>query len=359
MSLVKRIIPLQKQVLISCSRKTFKNVRFVHKRTEKVCVVGGAGGIGQPLSLLLRGSPQIKKISLYDVAPVTPGVAVDISHISSDVEVTGHSGDKGLDEALKDANFVLIPAGVARKPGMTRDDLFNINAGIVANTARAIAKNCPNAHIGLITNPINSTVPIVARVLARLNCYNPKKLYGITTLDLLRARTFVSANQKAKGNTKPLSVPVIGGHAGITILPLLSQVKDCQFTKEEIEALTHRVMFGGDEVVKAKAGGGSATLSMAYAAFTFFQRLVEGLQGSAQYATQPGAFIQSPVCKNKDSAIEFFSTSFTVNSKGIDKIHEIPIAQMSAFEVEKFNAMLPELKEHITKGAKFGEEFKL
>jgi len=340
-------------------KKSVKNVRFLHQRTEKVCVVGGAGGIGQPLSLLMRGSPNVKHISVYDVAPVTPGVAVDISHISSDVEVTGHSGDKGLDEALKDATFVLIPAGVARKPGMTRDDLFNINAGIVANTARAIAKTCPNAHIGLITNPINSTVPIVARIMARLNCYNPKKLYGITTLDLLRARTFVSANQKAKGNLKPLSVPVIGGHAGITILPLLSQVKDCKFTPQEIEALTQRVMFGGDEVVKAKAGGGSATLSMAYAAFTFFQRLIEGLHGSSQYMTQPGAFIQSPVCKDKDPAIEFFSTSFTVNSKGIDKIHEIPFSKMSAFEIEKFNAMLPELKEHIAKGAKFGEEFKL
>jgi len=317
MSLVKRVLPLNKQVLLSFSKASFKNVRFVHKRTEKVCVVGGAGGIGQPLSLLLRGSPQIKHISLYDVAPVTPGVAVDISHISSDVEVTGHSGDKGLAEALKDANFVLIPAGVARKPGMTRDDLFNINASIVANTAKAIASSCPTAHIGLITNPINSTVPIIARVLDRLKCYNPKKLYGITTLDMLRARTFVSANQKAKGNTKPiLGVPVIGGHAGITILPLLSQLKDCKFTKEEIEALTQRVMFGGDEVVKAKAGGGSATLSMAYAAFTFFQRLIEGLQGSAQYTTQPGAFIQSTVCKSKDSAIEFFFNVLHCELKG-------------------------------------------
>jgi len=48
-----------------------------------------------------------------------------------------------------------------------------------------------------------------------------------------------------------------------------------------------------------------------------------------------------------------------VNSKGIDKIHEVPFSKMSAFEIEKFNAMLPELKEHITKGLKFGDEFKL
>lgn len=59
-----------------------------------------------------------------------------------------------------------------------------------------------------------------------------------------------------------MAVPVIGGHAGTTILPLLSQVPGASFSEEDIKALTHRIQFGGDEVVAAKAGGGSATLSM-------------------------------------------------------------------------------------------------
>ena len=58
------------------------------------------------------------------------------------------------------------------------------------------------------------------------------------------------------------NVPVIGGHAGTTILPLLSQVPNTKFTPEDIAALTNRIQFGGDEVVKAKDGAGSATLSM-------------------------------------------------------------------------------------------------
>lgn len=82
----------------------------------------------------------------------------------------------------------------------------------------------------------------------------------MTTLDVVRANTFVAENQKFDvANTK---VTVIGGHAGTTILPLLSQVKGAKFSDADIVALTNRIQFGGDEVVKAKDGAGSATLSM-------------------------------------------------------------------------------------------------
>lgn len=90
--------------------------------------------------------------------------------------------------------------------------------------------------------------------------YNPRKLFGVTTLDVVRANTFVAENQKF--NVGATKVTVIGGHAGTTILPLLSQVKGAKFSDADIAALTNRIQFGGDEVVKAKDGAGSATLSM-------------------------------------------------------------------------------------------------
>jgi malate dehydrogenase len=96
-----------------------------------------------------------------------------------------------------------------------------------------------------------------------LGVYNSRKLFGVTTLDIVRANTFVAENQNFDVNTT--KVPVIGGHAGTTILPLLSQVPNASFTEEDIKALTHRIQFGGDEVVQAKEGTGSATLSMVIA----------------------------------------------------------------------------------------------
>lgn len=133
----------------------------------KVAVLGAAGGIGQALSLLLKlNLPAGTDLALYDLAPVTPGVAVDLSHIPTAVKITGF-GKEDLDKALIGADIVMIPAGMPRKPGMDRSDLFNINAGVVKTLAEAIVVNCPKALVGVITNPVNTTVAIAAEVFKK------------------------------------------------------------------------------------------------------------------------------------------------------------------------------------------------
>lgn len=74
---------------------------------------------------------------------------------------------------------------------MTRDDLFNKNAGIVRTLCEGVARCCPNAIVNLISNPVNSTVPIAAEVFKKAGTYDPKRLLGVTTLDVARANTFV------------------------------------------------------------------------------------------------------------------------------------------------------------------------
>ena len=218
----------------------------------KVAVLGAAGGIGQALALLLKLQlPAESELALYDIAPVTPGVAKDVSHIPTAVKVEGFAGEDPT-PALKGADVVLISAGVARKPGMDRSDLFNINAGIVRNLIEHVAKTCPKACVGIITNPVNTTVAIAAEVLKKAGVYDKRKLFGVTTLDVLRSETFVS---ELKGlNVSRTSVPVIGGHSGVTILPLLSQVQYAEWKEEEIAPLTKRIQNAGTEVVEAKAG---------------------------------------------------------------------------------------------------------
>jgi malate dehydrogenase len=91
----------------------------------KVAVLGAAGGIGQPLSLLMKMNPLVTELALFDIVN-TPGVAADLSHVNTKAVVKGYKGDDELEHALTGAKIVVIPAGVPRKPGMTRDDLFNI-----------------------------------------------------------------------------------------------------------------------------------------------------------------------------------------------------------------------------------------
>ncbi|KAH9797272.1 malate dehydrogenase [Citrus sinensis] len=250
----------------------------------------------QPLALLMKLDPLVSSLSLYDIAN-TPGVAADVSHINSPAQVEGYAGEEQLGKALEGSDVVIIPAGVPRKPGMTRDDLFNINAGIVKSLCTAIANYCPHALVNMISNPVNSTVPIAAEVFKKAGTYDEKKLFGVTTLDVVRAKTFYAA----KAN---VNVPVIGGHAGVTILPLFSQAtpKSNNLSDEEIKALTKRTQDGGTEVVEAKAGKGSATLSMAYAGAVFADACLMGLNGVPDIVEC--TFVQSSVRLGKNGADE-------------------------------------------------------
>jgi malate dehydrogenase len=217
--------------------------------TYKVAVLGAAGGIGQPLSLLIKMSPLVSDLNLYDIANVN-GVAADLSHCNTPAKVQAFTGKDELAAALKDVDLVIIPAGIPRKPGMTRDDLFNINAGIVRDLTEAVAEHAPKALIHIISNPVNSTVPIAAEVLKQKGAFDAARLMGVTTLDVVRANTFVAQEQKQR--LIDVDVPVIGGHAGITILPLLSKVKPKTFfeSEEVIDRLTTRIQNAGTEVVE-------------------------------------------------------------------------------------------------------------
>ncbi len=139
-------------------------------RNYKVAVLGASGGIGQPLALLLKLESKVTELSLFDVVR-TPGVSADISHCCTPAKVAGFTGMEEIGGALSGSNLVVIPAGVPRKPGMTRDDLFNTNASIVKGLAEACAKHCPNAMFLVISNPVNSTVPIFAEVLKKQGQY--------------------------------------------------------------------------------------------------------------------------------------------------------------------------------------------
>jgi malate dehydrogenase len=312
-------------------------------KLPKVAVIGAAGGIGQPLSLLLKVNPFIGDLALYDVVNV-PGVAADLSHINSSGKVKGYAKE-AIAEALKGCQAVVIPAGVPRKPGMTRDDLFNTNASIVATVAEACAQHCPDAFFAIISNPVNSTVPIFKQVLKKHKVYNPKKLFGVTTLDVTRANTFVAENQN--WSVEGVNVPVIGGHAGTTILPLLSQIKNARFSEADLDALIKRIQFGGDEVVQAKNGTGSATLSMAYAGAHFVNRLLQAAAGKKGIVEC--TFVESPVAA-KDGC-EFFASPVELGPEGVANI--LPLPQLSPREKAGYDAMIKDLAAQIKKGIEF------
>jgi malate dehydrogenase len=321
----------------------------------KAVVAGASGGIGQPLSLLLKTSPLITELALYDVVN-TPGVAADLSHISSPAKITGYlPKDDGAKLAFKDADIIVIPAGIPRKPGMTRDDLFNINAGIVKGLIEVIAEVAPKAYILIISNPVNSTVPIAAEVLKAKGVFNAQRLFGVTTLDVVRAETFV-AEIIGTANPQDLTIPVVGGHSGETIVPLFSQAKpSVNIPADKLPALIQRVQFGGDEVVKAKDGAGSATLSMAYAGYRFAEKVLRALNGEKGIVEPTFVYlagVPGGEAIAKETGLDFFSVPVELGTNGADKALN-PLANTTEGEKTLLKAAIEGLKGNIAKGVTF------
>ena len=289
-------------------------------------------------------------------------------------------GEEQLAEALKGCELVIIPAGVPRKPGMTRDDLFKINAGIVKGLVTAVGKHCPGAWINMISNPVNSTVPIAAETLKAMGVYDPKRLFGVTTLDVVRAHTFFA--EKKGLDVGKVDVPVVGGHAGITILPLLSKATPpTSLTDEEVDALTKRTQDGGTEVVAAKAGKGSATLSMAYAGSLMADACLRAMNGEKD--VHQYTYVQSSV----QPGVSFFASKVLIGKNGVEKVYPLPAGltpyevratlwiarvgcvlvsrtrhislshecaiQLASAQTAAVNSMIPELKSSIEKGIEF------
>jgi len=240
----------------------------------------------------------------------------------------------------------MIPAGVPRKPGMTRDDLFNTNASIVRDLAKAVAKHSPKAKVCIIANPVNSTVPITAEVFKAAGVYDPKKIFGVTTLDVVRASRFLSEIKNTDPNDE--NITVIGGHSGATIVPLLSQ-SGSDLKGDALDKFVHRVQYGGDEVVQAKAGAGSATLSMAMAGARFAESLLRASEGE-KGVIEP-TFVDSPLFKEK--GCEYFSSNVELGPNGVEKIHEV--GKISEYEQKLLDACVTDLAKNIKKGVEWAK----
>merc|ERR1712157_272062 len=187
---------------------------------------------------------------------------------------------------------------------------MGINAGIAKEVVEACAKHCPNAVVALIVNPVNSVVPAMAELYKKKGL-DPKKIVGITTLDCVRANKFVSEITGA--DPDDVEVPVIGGHAGVTIMPVFSQDKHAAMIKEsDIPALDKHVQDAGTDVVNAKNGKGSATLSMAYAGARLGKSVLAGLLGRKRTEC---AYVASPI-----TDLPYFAQKVTFGEGGVIKV---------------------------------------
>ena len=228
---------------------------------KKIALVG-AGNIGGTLAHLI-GLKELGDVILVDVVEGIPqGKALDIAQ-STPVEGTDtHYIGSNDYSAMKNADVVIVTAGVARKPGMSRDDLIGINTSIIQKVGEAIKANCPKAFAICITNPLDAMVG----VLRKASGLKPEMCVGMAgVLDSARFRYFLA--EEFKVSVEDVTAFVLGGHGDTMVpltkystvagIPLPDLVKMGLSSQDKIDAIVKRTRGGGGEIV-ALLGTGSA-----------------------------------------------------------------------------------------------------
>src|SRR6202165_1317164 len=226
---------------------------FPHMARPKIALIG-AGQIGGTLAHLV-GLKELGDVVLFDIAEGIPqGKALDLVQSSPVDGFDAHFTGTNSYDAIDGASVCIVPAGVPRKPGMSRDDLLGINLKVMAQAGAGIAKYAPKAFVICITNPLDAMVWALQK-----SCGLPKNMVvGMAgVLDSARLRYFIA--DEFAVSVEDVTAFVLGGH-GDTMVPLIRYsavagiplpdlIKMGWTTQERVDAIVQRTRDGGAEVV--------------------------------------------------------------------------------------------------------------
>jgi malate dehydrogenase len=237
-------------------------------------VLIGAGNIGGTLAHL-AGLKDLGDVVLFDVIDGIPqGKALDIAQSSPiDGFDSNVKGTKSY-SSIKNADVIIVTAGIARKPGMSRDDLIGINTSVMQQVGAGIKKNAPNAFVICITNPLDAMV----QVLRDASGLPHNKVVGMAgVLDSARFRYFLA--DEFKVSVQDVTAFVVGGHGDSMVpsirystvagIPLPDLIEMKWTTQKRIDEIVQRTRMGGGEIVGLLKTGSafyapaSAAISMA------------------------------------------------------------------------------------------------
>ncbi len=240
-------------------------------KRNKIALIG-SGNIGGSLAHLIS-LKELGDVVLFDISEGLPqGKALDIAQSTpiegSDVSLRGTQDYKDIEGS----DVVIVTAGIARKPGMSRDDLIGVNTKVIKSVGEGIAKYAPNAFVIVITNPLD----VMVYVMQQASGLPHNKVIGMAgVLDSARFRYFLA--EEFKVSVEDVTAFVLGGH-GDTMVPLIRYstvagipvpdlIKKGWSTKEKIDSIVKRTRDGGAEIVGLLKTG-SAYYAPAAAAVT-------------------------------------------------------------------------------------------
>tara|TARA_Y100000590_G_scaffold162817_1_gene186689 strand:- start:1634 stop:2575 length:942 start_codon:yes stop_codon:yes gene_type:complete len=291
---------------------------------KKISLIG-AGQIGGTLAHLIT-IKELADVVLFDVADgLAKGKAMDIAQSTSvdglNVNLIGTNNY----EDIKNSDVIIITAGVPRKPGMSRDDLLEINLKIIKQVAIGIKKNSPNAFVICITNPLD----VMVMALQKYSDLPTNKVVGMAgILDTSRFKYFLS--QELKLPVKNIESLVLGGH-GDSMVPMPNYTKingkplNQLIKKEKLNSIIDRTRKGGGEIIKFLQKGSA-----------FYAPAASGVEMAESYLKDSKKTLPCAAYLNGEYGVSnlYAGVPVIIGEKGVEKVVEI---SLSDEEKKQFN----------------------
>ena len=294
---------------------------------KKIALIGG-GQIGGNLALLIA-QKELGDVVIYDIPQaegMTKGKAPDLMqlrpHDGYDIELKGSSDP----ESLTNSDVVIITAGIPRKPGMSRDDLLDINIKIITDVANNVKKYAPNAFVIVVSNPLDAIVYSFYKVSG----FAKNKVVGMAgALDSGRFRAFIA--METGYSVQDVSCMVLGGH-GDTMVPItrLATVGGVPVTSlisdKRLKEIEQRTRVAGGEIVKL-FGNGSA----------FYAPAASAIEMAEAYLKDKKRVIPcASLCEGEFGINGYFiGVPTVIGSGGVEKILEFPLENTEKNELQK------------------------
>ena len=297
---------------------------------NKISLIG-AGNIGGTLAHLLA-LKKLGNITLIDVVTGMPqGKALDLSQSSAVEGFTGSIDGTNDFSKMKGSDVIIITAGLPRKPGMSRDDLLEINGKIIKKIALDIKKYAPKAFVICITNPLDAMVYVLQKYskLPKNMCVG---MAGV--LDSSRMKYFLSDALKVSVND--VETFVLGGHGDDMVplinyttiggVPLIDFIKLKKFPYSKIEKIVDRTRMGGGEIVKLLKNG-----SAFYAPASSAIQMAEAFLLNQKKLLPCAAYINGQYGLKK----MYMGVPTIIGNKGIEKIIEVKLTAKEKLMLKK------------------------
>ena len=306
------------------------NANYEIKMKKKISLIG-AGQIGGTLAHLI-GLKELGDVVLFDIASgIAKGKALDIAQSSSvdgfDIKLIGT--DQYDD--IKSSDVIIITAGVPRKPGMSRDDLLEINLKIIKQVSEGIKKHAPNAFVICITNPLD----IIVMAFQKYSELPTNKVVGMAgVLDTSRFKLFLSLELKVP--VKQIEALVMGGH-GDTMVPLTRYTKvsgksletlisEGKISKEKLNQIIQRTRDGGAEIIKFLEKGSA-----------YYAPAASGVEMAESYLKDQKKLLPCAAHLNGEYGVKnlYAGVPIIIGAKGVEKIEELSLNEVEKIQFEK------------------------